>query len=42
MSATKIKKDNQKQTHKKSRTEPPWNVVLYNDWNTPWRIPSTC
>ena len=33
MSATKIKKDDQKQTQKKSRTEPPWNVVLHNDWN---------
>lgn len=33
MSATKIKKDTHKQTHKKSRTEPPWNVVLHNDWN---------
>ena len=33
MSATKTKKDSQKQTNRKSRTEPPWNVVLHNDWN---------
>lgn len=33
MGATKIKIDTSRQTRKKSRTEPPWNVVLYNDWN---------
>ena len=33
MSATKIKKDKQQKTREKSRTEPPWNVVLHNDWN---------
>lgn len=33
MGATKITRDIAKQTSKKSRTEPPWNVVLYNDWN---------
>ena len=33
MSATKTTKDTRKRTEKKSRTEPPWNVVLYNDWN---------
>lgn len=33
MSATQTVKDTSRQTRKKSRTEPPWNVVLYNDWN---------
>lgn len=33
MNATRTTRDSQRQTHKKPRTEPPWNVVLYNDWN---------
>ncbi len=32
MSATKIKEGREKQTGKKARTEPPWNVILHNDW----------
>lgn len=33
MSATKTTKDTRRKTHGKPRTEPPWNVVLHNDWN---------
>jgi ATP-dependent Clp protease adaptor protein ClpS len=33
MTATKIEKGKEKQTGKKARTEPPWNVILHNDWN---------
>ena len=32
MSATNIKEGREKQTGKKARTEPPWNVILHNDW----------
>ncbi len=32
MTATKIKKAEEKQTGKKVRTEPLWNVILHNDW----------
>ena len=32
MTTTKIKKAEEKQTGKKARTEPPWNVILHNDW----------
>ncbi len=30
---TKIKKDPTRRTAGKDRTEPPWNVVLHNDWD---------
>ncbi|MBA2693860.1 MAG: ATP-dependent Clp protease adaptor ClpS [Rubrobacter sp.] len=33
MAATKVKKGNATRTSNKSRTEPPWNVMLHNDWN---------
>lgn len=33
MPATKIKKGNETRTANKSKTEPPWNVMLHNDWN---------
>ena len=33
MTATKIKKAQEKQTGKKARSEPPWNVILHNDWD---------
>ena len=32
MSVTKPKREQETQTGKKNRTEPPWNVVLHNDW----------
>jgi ATP-dependent Clp protease adaptor protein ClpS len=32
MSVTKTKQVQGTQTEKKVRTEPPWNVVLHNDW----------
>ncbi len=32
MSATKVKKGHEPRTGGKARTEPPWNVVLHNDW----------
>lgn len=43
MTATKSKKSRETQTRDKSRTEPPWNVVLHNEWNNPfqrviWRL----
>ncbi len=33
MSATKIGKGKKQQTGRKSSTEPPWNVLLHNDWD---------
>ena len=32
MTTTKPMKAQEKQTGKKARTEPPWNVILHNDW----------
>ena len=32
MSATKIGRESSKKTERKSSTEPPWNVLLHNDW----------
>lgn len=32
MNATKTKNAKEKQTSKKARPEPPWNVILHNDW----------
>jgi ATP-dependent Clp protease adaptor protein ClpS len=33
MPATKIGKSRESKTSGRSRTEPPWNVLLVNDWN---------
>lgn len=33
MTATKNKESPRIRTGKGARTEPPWNVVLHNDWN---------
>jgi ATP-dependent Clp protease adaptor protein ClpS len=33
MTATKIKKEKGTRTEKKARPEPPWNVILHNDWD---------
>jgi len=33
MTTTKTKKAQEKQTGKEARTDPPWNVILHNDWN---------
>lgn len=33
MSGTKSKRAQRSRTANKPRTEPPWNVVLHNDWN---------
>ncbi|MGH3088240.1 MAG: ATP-dependent Clp protease adaptor ClpS [Rubrobacteraceae bacterium] len=33
MTATKVKKENTTKVKNKGRTEPPWNVMLHNDWN---------
>lgn len=33
MSATKIGKSKKAKTRGKGKTEPPWNVLLINDWN---------
>lgn len=33
MSATKIGKQRKQQTGRKNSTEPPWNVLLHNDWD---------
>lgn len=33
MTATKNKKSLRSQTGERSKTEPPWNVILHNDWN---------
>ncbi len=32
MSATKVRKGREWRTGGKARTEPPWNVLLHNDW----------
>ena len=32
MSATRIGRESSKKTERKSSTEPPWNVLLHNDW----------
>ena len=32
MTATKIKKTERSRTGNKTRAEPPWNVILHNDW----------
>jgi ATP-dependent Clp protease adaptor protein ClpS len=32
MSVTKIKRDEETRTGEKDRREPPWNVILHNDW----------
>ena len=32
MTTTIIRKDEGKQTGRKARPEPPWNVILHNDW----------
>ena len=32
MSATKIGRESSKRTARKNSTEPPWNVLLHNDW----------
>lgn len=33
MSATKTGKENKQRTGRKNSTEPPWNVLLHNDWD---------
>ena len=33
MSATKNRRTKVTRTEKTDRTEPPWNVILHNDWN---------
>ncbi len=33
MTATKIKKGDKAGTSSKGKTEPPWNVMLHNDWD---------
>jgi ATP-dependent Clp protease adaptor protein ClpS len=32
MSITKSRRERETRPRRKSRTEPPWNVVLHNDW----------
>lgn len=32
MVATNTREAQEKQTGKKAQSEPPWNVILYNDW----------
>jgi len=32
MTATKIQKTERSRTANKTRAEPPWNVILHNDW----------
>ena len=32
MSATKIVREKKQQTGRKDSTEPPWNILLHNDW----------
>ena len=32
MTATKIKKDERTRTGNKAKSEPPWSVILHNDW----------
>ena len=33
MSATNVSKEKKQQTGRKNSTEPPWNVLLHNDWD---------
>jgi ATP-dependent Clp protease adaptor protein ClpS len=33
MNATKVDEAQRARTAKKARTEPPWNVILHNDWD---------
>ncbi len=33
MAATKIKEERRTRTSDRARSEPPWNVILHNDWN---------
>ncbi len=33
MSATKNRQAKVTRTERTDRTEPPWNVILHNDWN---------
>jgi len=33
MSATKVQKSQKARAADRARTEPPWDVVLHNDWN---------
>jgi ATP-dependent Clp protease adaptor protein ClpS len=33
MPATKRKKEERARTRRKAKPEPPWNVVLHNDWD---------
>ena len=33
MSATNISREKKQQTGRKASTEPPWNVLLHNDWD---------
>ena len=33
MSATKTGREKKQQTRRKNSTEPPWNVLLHNDWD---------
>lgn len=37
MTETKTKKSNKTRTAGKTRTEPPWNVILHNEWNNEFR-----
>ncbi len=32
MSITKSRREGETRPRRKSRTEPPWNVILHNDW----------
>ena len=32
MTATKIKKNRGERTEREAGSEPPWNVILHNDW----------
>lgn len=43
MTATESKKSRKTRAGKKTGTEPPWNVMLHNEWNNPfqrviWRL----
>jgi ATP-dependent Clp protease adaptor protein ClpS len=43
MTATKTRRDEETRFGERVRTEPPWNVVLHNDWHNPinrvvWRL----
>jgi hypothetical protein len=37
MNTTKAERKQGTQTGDKHRTEPPWNVVLHNEWENPLR-----